>query len=558
MDYANDIRDKLRRWDELDTEFNNGWRQHAMELSTFCMPRQGRFFASDRNRGVKRHNNILDNTCTNALRVLAAGLMGGASSPARPWFRLAVPDEDLMKNDNVKRWLSKTTQTMLTVFARSNTYRALHTIYEELAVFGTATALIMPDFDEVIRIHTFTFGEYRLDKDHRGVVNTFMREFDMTTAQIVEEFGYENCSVTVQQAYNNKRFGNWFTIIHVIEPNRSRDPSKKDKMNMPYVSCYFEKSGHNGKYLRHGGMRRFRVVAPRWHVTGGDVYGQSPTMETLGDVKQLQHEQLRKAEAIDYQVRVPLKLPTSLKNRDIDRLPGGATYVDGSTGDVGPLFQVNLNLQHLREDIMDVRERIRSALYTDMFLMLANDTRSGITATEVAERHEEKLLMLGPVLERLHNENHAQLIDIVFEDMVELGLVDTPPDELQGMPLTVHFVSMLAQAQRAIATNSIDRYVMALGSLVPVIPDIMDNLDDDYYADHMADLLGVDPRLVRTEDEKKALREERAQAQQQAQQMAMLEQAAGAANKLAASPTDGQNALTDAVNMFSGYGRVGV
>lgn len=558
MDYQNDIRDKLRRWDELDMEFNNGWKQHAMELSTFCMPRQGRFFSSDRNRGIKRHNNILDNTCTNSLRVLAAGLMGGASSPARPWFRLAVPDEDMMKNDNVKRWLSKTTQSMLTVFARSNTYRALHTIYEELSVFGTAAALIMQDFDEVIRIHTFTYGEYRLDKDHRGVVNTFMREFDMTVAQLVEEFGYENCSVTVQQAYNNKRYGTWVTILHVIEPNRSRDPSKKDSINMPYTSCYFEKSGHNGKYLRHGGMRRFRIIAPRWHVTGEDVYGQSPTMEVLGDTKQLQHQQLRKAEAIDYQVRVPLKLPTSLKNRDIDRLPGGATYVDGGQGDVGPLFQVNLNLQHLREDIMDVRERIRSGLYTDMFLMLANDTRSGITATEVAERHEEKLLMLGPVLERLHNENHAQLIDIVFEDMVELGLVDPPPEELQGMPLTVHFVSMLAQAQRAIATNSIDRYVMSLGALVPVVPDIMDNFDADYYADHMADLLGIDPRLVRVDEERDALRQARAQQQMQAQQMAMAEQAATAANKLAASPTDGQNALTDAVNMFSGYGGVGV
>lgn len=554
MDYTQEIKDKLRRYNELDTEFNNGWRQHAMELSRFLLPRQGRFLSTDRNKGVRRHNNIIDNTGTNAVRVLAAGLMGGANSPARPWFRLTVGDAMLAKSDNVKRWLSETTEAMHNVFRTSNFYRAIHTMYEELAVFGTAAALVLPDFDDVIRIYPFTYGEYRIATNHRGEVDCLAREFDRTVTQVVDEFGFENCSKAVQNMYNNKNYAAWVTIIHIIEPNRNRDASRRDNQNMPYLSCYFEKGSNEGKYLRRSGFQRFRVLAPRWHVTGSDEYGQSVGMEGLGDVKSLQHEQLKKAQAIDYQVEPPLSIPTTMKHRELNRLPGGTSYMDATSDDaIKTLFSVNLNLQHLREDIMDVRARIRQTFYTDMFLMMANDTRSGITATEVAERHEEKLLMLGPVLERLHNELHAKVIDLVFEDMLEAGLIPPAPEELQGQALSVDFVSMLAQAQRAVAIGAVDRYVMSLGALVPVIPDIMDNFDSDYYADHVGDLLGIDPKLIRADVDRDAIREGRAQMQQQAAQMQQVEQAAKAAQALGNTPTDTNNALVDAVGMFSGY-----
>ena len=135
-------------------------------------------------------------------------------------------------------------------------------------------------------------------------------------------------------------------------------------------------------------------------------------MEALGDIKQLQHEQLRKAQGIDYQTKQPLQVPAYMKNRDVDSLPGGVTFVDGQQGKIETAFNVNLNLQHLLMDIQDVRGRINSSFYADLFLMLANATDTRMTATEVAERHEEKLLMLGPVLERLHNELLDPLIDL--------------------------------------------------------------------------------------------------------------------------------------------------
>jgi hypothetical protein len=299
----------------------------------------------------------------------------------------------------------------------------------------------------------------------------------------------------------------------------------------------------------------FPALAPRWQTTGGDIYGNSPGMEALGDIKQLQHEQLRKAQAIDYQVRPPLQVPTSMKNRDVETLPGGVSFVDANTpqGGIRSAFEVNLNLQYLLNDIMDCRERIRGAFYADLFLMLANATDTRMTATEVAERHEEKLLMLGPVLERLHNELLSPLIDMTFTRMVEAGVLLPPPPELQGMELSVEFVSMLAQAQRAIGTNSVDRFVGNLGVVAGMKPEVLDKFNGDAWVDAYADMLGVDPNMLVAGDQVAVIRDARNQAMAAQAQMDSMKQQAETARDLAAAKTVEPSALTNVIDMYSGY-----
>lgn len=547
----------IRRWNEMDTEFSSFIPQ-AQEISRYLLPRSGRFFTQDRNRGGKRHNNILDNTATRALRVLGAGLMSGGSSPARPWFRLATPDPELMKSAAVKQWLDDVTRLMFDVFQRSNTYRALHTIYEELGAFGTACCLVLSDYEDVIRLYPLTYGEYRLACNARGEVDTMYRRFDMTVANLVTEFGYDNCSTTVQNLYTNGTLGSWITVQHSIEPRTARDPNKKDALNMAWKSCYFEVGGDKEKYLRVGGFKSFRCLAPRWSVTSvNDIYGSTcPGMESLGDTKQLQHEQLRKAEAIDYKTKPPTQSPTSMKNREIDRLPGGNSFVDmtGPNSGIKTLFEVNLDLSHLLEDMQDVRERIKEVWFVPVFLMMAQDQRSGVTATEVAERHEEKMLMLGPVLERVHNELLDPLVTITFEELLETGVLPPPPQELQGVQLNIEFISMLAQAQRAITTNSSDRFVMGLLTVAKGKPSVMNKLNEKAWADDYGDSLGVNPKLINDDKTVAAIEEAQAKQAQQAQQAAMAESASKTAKNMAQSPTGGdQNALTDVTRAFQGY-----
>tara|TARA_R110002096_G_scaffold264210_3_gene457755 strand:- start:1161 stop:2858 length:1698 start_codon:yes stop_codon:yes gene_type:complete len=550
-------RDKLmQRWMSLKNE-RSTWDSHWREISDYMLPRSGRFFSKKVNDGGKVHNNIYDNTGTMALRTLAAGMMAGMTSPARPWFRLATQDEDLMDSTDVKLWLHNVTRLMLHIFSRSNTYRSLHSMYEELGAFGTGASIITADFNTVIHHHPLTIGEYAVMTNSKGRVDTLYREIEMTVGQLVKEFGIENVCQATHDAYHAGNLDHYKTVIHAIEPREDRDLRKKDNQNMAFKSCYFEYSSTENMLLRHSGFEEFPAVAPRWSVAGGDIYGLSPGMEALGDIKQLQHEQLRKAQGIDYQTKPPMQVPTSMKNQAVNTLPGGITYVDTQTQNAGirSAFEVNLNLNYLLEDIQDVRGRIRGGFYADLFLMLQGQDTGRMTATEVAERHEEKLLMLGPVLERLHNELLQPLIDVTFDQMIKAGVVPPPPPELNEQNLDVEFVSMLSQAQKAVGTNSVDRFVGSLGMVAQMNPEVLDKFNTDEWADAYSDMLGVDPNLITSNTQVARVREARAEQQQAAMQAEQMNQGADTAQKLAGVPTRGgqSNAGTDIMDNLMGY-----
>lgn len=531
------------------------WVAHWREISEYQQPRAGRFILTDRNRGEKRHQSIYDRTAIGAHRTLAAGLMSGMTSPARPWFRLGLQDRKLMEYGPVKTWLHHTGLLLREIFNQSNTYRALQQGYGELGLFGTWASVVEPDFENVLHHHPLTVGEYALATNDKGVVDTLVREYEMTVGQIVKKFGLANVSIKVKNLYDRGQLNAWVPIVHIIEPRADRDLRKRDAKNMRFSSCYFEQATDNTeRYLRESGYKRFPILAPRWDVvSSGDIYGNSPGMECLGDVKQLQHQQLRKSQAIDYQVNPPLQMPIELKDSAKARLPGGVSYYNQVTpgGGIRSAYEVNLDLGALREDIVDVRSRIRAAYYEDLFLMLANDTRSGITATEVAERHEEKLLMLGPVLERLHNELLSPKIDMAFDYAAEAGILPEPPPELQGVDLNIEFVSTLAQAQRIVAAQGMDRLIGTVTSMAQLWPEVRHKVNAMQAVDDYADVYGVNPELIHDDDqanaaadaERKAMAAQ--QAAEQAPNLAKAAQAAGNANP---------DQLREVMGMFQGYG----
>ncbi|KAG0094211.1 putative portal protein [Podila epicladia] len=546
----------MTRWGALKNE-RSSWMARWKNLSDHLLPFSGRYLVEDRNRGERRANAIYDSTGRRAVGVLAAGMMSGMTSPARPWFRLAAADSDLMRSAPVKRWLHQVTQKILDIFQRSNTYLVLHMLYEELAVFGTAASVMMDDHQAVIRHYPLTAGEFCIATNYRGEVDTLYREFQKTVGQIVGEFGIHHVSPTIKNLYDRGSLDQWVTLIHAIEPRTERNIFKRDAQNMAWRSVYFEAGGHTDHVLRESGFAHFPALAPRWAIAIGGIYGNSPGMEALGDVRQLQHEQLRKAESIDYMTRPPLQAPTDFKHREMDFLPGGISYVDaaGSNGGIRSAFAVQLDLSHLLADIEDVRERIKGVFYADLFRMLSNQEKDiRMTATEVAERHEEKLVMLGPVLGLLHNELLAPLVEWTFTRMLTARIMPPPPPEMQGQALNIEFVSMLAQVQRAIGTHSTDRFVASLGSIAQIKPEVLDKFDPDVWADEYADMLGLNPELIVAGDRVALIRQQRAQQQQQAQQMAQFAQGAQIAGQLARSPTSEKNVLTDTLSAFSGYG----
>lgn len=549
-----ELREKVQsRWDALKEE-RSSWMSHWKDISEVLLPRAGRFLPTENNRGGKAaFRKILDSTGTRALRTLSGGMMSGMTSPARPWFRLTTFNPELDESYEVKVWMSQVTSLMQMVFYKSNTYRALQMAYEELGAFGTSATLIYDDFDRVIHCHPLTIGEFAIATDSRGRVNTVYREFRMTVAMLVQEFGLANVSRTVKDMYDRGQMDEWVEVINAIEPRTERDPRKTDAKNMPYLSVYFEKSGDKGKVLRETGFTEFPAMCARWSVTGGDIYGTSPGMEALGDLCQLQQMQFRKSQAIDYKVHPPVLIPSEMKNMGTQFLPGGVIPYSNAqqAQQIRSAYMVDLDLNSLLVDIQDVRQRINEAFYRDIFMLMVNSTDKTMTATEVTERHEEKMLLMGPVLERLNAEMLDPLINIVFNKLVQADLLPPLPEDLQGQQLNVEFISILAQAQKAISTNSVDRMFSVLGNLAGMKPDIVDNVDLDFWPQWYADALGVDPRFIVSGKKVAVIREQRAQADQQAAAMEQLQGATQAAKNMGIS-MQGQSP-EQIMQAFTGY-----
>tara|TARA_S200002703_G_scaffold160089_1_gene176885 strand:+ start:7153 stop:8850 length:1698 start_codon:yes stop_codon:yes gene_type:complete len=523
------------RWHRLDTIFSS-WRSHGMELSRNYLPWSGRFWVEDRNEGWMRNQDQIDNTPARAIRILSAGLTAGASSPARPWFRMGVRDPELMRKHSVRTFLDDVTRIILKTFSGSNVYRALQQIYTECPLYGTSAAILVPHPERGVHMHVLPFGQFRAASGPDGNVQTLYREMEMSVAQVVREFGFEKCSDRVQELFGNNGQDEPVTVRHAVEPRMDRDVRFNDNTNMPWRSVYWEvaqQPDETSNVLRESGFMRFPAMVPRWSLIPGDDYGSGPGMDGLGDVIQLQQEQYRKSQLIDFASDPSMLLPSDMKNQESDLAPGGKNYSDASGSNQGrPLWQPGQHLQPLLEDIQDVRSRINSVWFADMFLMIAQ-TDKNMTATEVAERHEEKLLMLGPALERLHNELLEPLVNLTFNYLLEAGQLPDIPPELAGREIEIEFVSMLAQTQRAVGAKTIDRFMATAGAASQLKPEILDRLNGDEFVEDLADRLGVPPRFLNSREEADELREQRNEMQAAQAQTEMMGEQAGVASELA-------------------------
>jgi hypothetical protein len=546
-----------RRLGSLRTE-RQSFIEHWRDLSDYILPRQSRFVVTDRNRGDRRNSKIVDNTATLAVRTLASGMMSGITSPARPWFQLRTSDPGLNESTPVKMWLEMVKMRMQEVFLRSNLYTTLPLTYGDLGVFGTNAFAVLEDDEDVIRCYPFPVGSYMLGTSYRGNVDTCYREFQMTAGQLVRQFGIKQVSESAKNLYERGNMDAWIDVIHVIEPNDEYDERRPSSQFKRFRSCYYESGNTNEKMLRESGYDDFPAMAPRWALTGEDIYGYSPAMDALGDIKALQLEQRRKAQAIDKLVNPPMTAPSSLRNQRASLLPGDVTYVDIAQGQQGfaPAYQINPRINELMMDIQENQGRIRRAFFEDLFLMIANDTRSNITAREIQERHEEKLLMLGPVLERLNDELLDPLIDRTFNIMMKFGMIPPPPKELQGMDLSVEYISVMAQAMKMVGISSIERTMQFAGQLAQAKPEVLDKINFDQAIDEYGAMLGAPPSLILDDETVAKIRADRAQAQQAQQQsmqmMQMAQQGAQTAKTLSETEVTSDNALNQMINNLRG------
>ena len=507
------------------SQFEGVWKQ----LSQYVNPARGRFDEDKTADGKRRDKVLLDPYPIEASTKCAAGLHSGLTSPSRPWFSLGLQDDELAEYHTVKMWLEECQDILMDVYAKSNIYNMLLQIESELTQFGTAATLLLEDYHTAIWARPFTCGEYAGNVDSRGRVVQFARKFKLTAWQMVDAFGEEFCSDAARNAYKQGNYKDYFPVTLLIEKNRSYREGEIGVGNFPWRSYYFE-DGQTEQFLKIAGYHEQPFLMPRWTTVANGIYGTGPGHAALGNCMQLQKLEQVHTRLLENRADPPMIVPATVGK--VKRLPGSQTTVQNQDIDsIRPLFAATGSREEVLQVIQFKQSQIAAAFYNDLFVMLSHQDNPQMTAREVAERHEEKLLMLSPVLEQMHNEVLGPLTKRAFEICMRNGLFPPLPEELEGRDeeLKVEFVSLLAQAQKSVAAPAMEKTLALAGNLAGAVPEIMDNLNLDATIRKHAQMTGAPEAIMRDEKEVEKLR--KARAEQQAQE-AQMQQAAAMAGPL--------------------------
>ncbi len=537
------------RLNSLFTWFSSWWFQNFSDLSQFLLPRRSIWLTqgmggtptpNNMTRGREINQSIIDPTGTFAVRVCAAGLMSGLASPSRPWFKITPKLKNFQPDEDGRAWMDEIENRLYTILAGSNFYNCFAQECEDLVVFGSAATIIYEDERDLIRLYNPCVGEFFFASGATLRVDGLYRRFLMTILQIVDFFGLENCPAEIQKLWQAKGSSLQIEkiIAHSIEPNFGIGANGAGKIpgNYTWREVYWIYGAANEKPLSMRGFMDQPFTASRWATQSNDAYGRSPGMDVLPDVMQLQVESLRKAEALEKQVRPPLLADAQLKNQPASTLPGEVTYVQNlnATSGMRSIYQVNPDIRGMMEDIKEIQARIKTGLLNDLFNLFSEIPQGKMTAYETAQRVQERLSQAGPVIDNMLGESLKPKLQRVYKIAERRGMLPPAPDSMKGIPLDLSFVSILALAQKAAATGGIERLAAFIGNLSAADPSAMDKFNMDEAIDEMNTLLGNPQKIIRDDKEVAQIRKARADAQQKAEASQMASQDANSIKNVAA------------------------
>jgi len=496
------------------------WESHWQDLTNFVLPNESDFNLN-RSKGDKRTTLVYDSTGIHANEMLAAGLHGMLTNPASNWFSLRVKDsmDNFADNAEAKQWLEETTNVILAELSAPDVAfpSHIHEYYLSLCSVGTACMFVgEPTTREGISFRSIHIDEIFIAENADGIVDTVFRIFKMTVRQIVQKWGEKSLSPRIQRMYEKKEFDKEVELFHCVYPRDDVDKGKKAATMLPVASVYIdEKEKH---VLAEGGFDEMPYMVGRWSKTVGEVFGRSPAMTALPDIKMLQEIMKTTIKAAQKVVDPPLLVPDDGVLGPVRTIPGGLNYYRASSGArIEPLLTGgNIGLSY--EMMNDLRERIRTTFFLDQ-LQFQGAPR--MTATEVVERTERTLRLLGPTLGRLQSEFLGPMIERIYGVLSRAGRLPEPPESISELELKIEYVSPLARAQRQTETQGIMRTLEFVGPIAGMDPQAAQIIKGADTVRHIAELNGVPPMLLKSDDDLMA--EMQAQQQAQAAQQQMMQ-----------------------------------
>ena len=504
---ASELKNNLSRL----MEKRSTWESHWQEIADLMLPRKAEI-TKERARGDKRSTQIFDATGIHSLELLAASLHGMLTSSANRWFSLRFKEAILNEDDEAREWLEDSIDKMYLAFARSNFQQEIFENYHDLIAFGTSCLMVEEDEDDIIRFSARHIKEIYIEENKKGLIDNVYRKFKLTADQAIQKFGAENLSKEINSIYKSHPYDE-VEICHIVRPRFNYDSSKKDKQNMKFQSIYFEHSTDH--IISVGGFNENVYVVSRYLKSSTEIYGRSPAMNALPDVKVLNKMVEHGLKAAAKQIDPPLLVPDDSMLAPVRMTPGSLNYYRSGSRDrieplnIGQNTTLTLNAENAR------REAIARMFHVDQLQIQSNRT---MTATEVLQRNEEKMRILGPVMGRIQSELLEPMINRVFSIMLRNRLFREAPEILANQEIDIEYVSPMALAQKGQELQNIMRGLEIFGSISQMAP-VQDYLDENGLVKQLVKTLGLPARMIKSDKEVQTIRMERQEAQQQQMQM---------------------------------------
>ena len=545
---------KVRQMEENRQDYLKRWKA----IRDYQLPYIGCFddTADTTDYARRRDTNIYHSVAWQANQSFAAGVMSGLTPPSRQWFRLIWSNDTMKNHPEAGELLDKRMNILQDVLLKSNFYNAIHSSYLELA-FGQAPLAIFQDADTGVHFVPFTVGTYMMENGPDGIVDTFCTKYELTARQLADKFGADRLPSSIRAELENGGVKTKHKLWWLVEPNRFHDRNKEvmDKYHMKYLSLYWLEEGEKD-FLDIGGFQEWPIPVARYLVTGNETYGKGPGWFAEGDSKGLQKLEKDDIIAVELGIKPPMAASATTAKQGINLTPGSYTVVERNEP-VTPLFNVNVNLQHLQEKILDLQDRIKRAYSADLFMMLERLEDKNMTAQEVLQRKQEQLQQLGPVVQRLQFEFLRKIIERVYNILDRAGILPQPEDAelalaLSNEEVTIEYISPLAQAQKMAGMTNIEQAIAFTGQLAQFDQSVLDKIDFAKTIDSYFDMVGAPASIKRTEEEYEAIQQQKAQAmaeakqqEQMAQAVQMAAPAAQAAKNITEAANDGNPALQE-------------
>ena len=518
----------LIKRNETLKEDRNLWDSFYRDVVDYIRPRK-QTAEESRVPGVIRHKHY-DSTAPHAANTLALVMADTLTPKAIQWFGFKIPEASPFKqfndNQNVMNWFKTVEDGVRFALDQSNFYPVVNEIYLDFNSFATICLYVEESELKQKGFNGLTFralpiASYVFAEDDSGIVDTVMREYELTARQFVQRFPGATVpgeiAKSLEQTPDDK-----FNFLRVVAP--TKELSSKVKFPYASVDILVDKQ----LVVDERGYKEFPYMVGRWDKASGETRGRGPAAIALDDIKSL--NQLRKLELIGLEkaVNPPILAPEDGFIGTV-KLGSNSIIYSRNPNDVRTLpTELRLDLSSLKAN--DLKQSIRDIYLTDQ---LNIPRTKQMTASEVSVLRSEMERLLGPTISRFESEVLGPMLNRTVGIMHRTGALPPPPPEIQDLDaIDIEYVGQLARSQKMVEVESIQNWISLIGQFGQIDPRVLQLPDLMAAGRIIAPVLGVPKSVVKgaAQMEEDVEREQQKQAEaEQMQKMGAMAESAGKA-----------------------------